>query len=149
MQIYLTIPVEKQLKPVHWQDVGLVKRIRGVAYSTRCSPQNANRLVRAHTPRRLGACEGDTLGARERAMLGAAMSRFRSLSLLKPSSQESSESSDSQIQPVLRALCQPPPRVRTVRRWMPQRLRRLRRWYSDEKVASREIRAWHVVIENG
>jgi hypothetical protein len=87
VQIYLTIPVVKQLKPVHWLDVGLVKRIRGVAYSTRCSPQNANRLVRAHTPRRLGACEGDTLGARERAMLGPAMSRFRSLSLLKPSSQ--------------------------------------------------------------
>jgi hypothetical protein len=52
----------------------------GEAYpwcGVRCSPQNANRLVRAHTPRRLGACEGDTLGARERAMLGAAMSTWR------------------------------------------------------------------------
>lgn len=44
-EIYVTIPVVRQLKPVHWLDAGLVKRIRGVAYSTRCSPQNANRLV--------------------------------------------------------------------------------------------------------
>lgn len=45
-QVHVVVPVVKQLKPVHWLDVGLVKRIRGVAYSTRVSPQNANRMVR-------------------------------------------------------------------------------------------------------
>jgi RNA 3'-terminal phosphate cyclase len=33
------------LQAVNWVDEGMVKRIRGVAYSTRVSPQMANRMV--------------------------------------------------------------------------------------------------------
>lgn len=46
-EVFLTVPVVKQLKPVHLTDTGLIKRIRGVAYSTRVSPQNSNRMVDA------------------------------------------------------------------------------------------------------
>jgi RNA 3'-terminal phosphate cyclase-like protein len=35
------------LKPIQLLDEGKVRRIRGVAYSTRVSPQTANRLVDA------------------------------------------------------------------------------------------------------
>mmetsp|Transcript_26188 Transcript_26188/g.36162 ORF Transcript_26188/g.36162 Transcript_26188/m.36162 type:complete len:361 (+) Transcript_26188:211-1293(+) len=46
-QVVVSIPVVRSLKPVHLLDAGLVKRVRGVAYSTRCSPQTANRMVDA------------------------------------------------------------------------------------------------------
>ena len=35
----------KQLTPIDWLDQGKVKRIRGIVYSTRMSPQTANRVV--------------------------------------------------------------------------------------------------------
>ena len=38
-------PVLRQLRPVDVTDPGLVKRVRGVAYSTKVSPQVPNRVV--------------------------------------------------------------------------------------------------------
>lgn len=35
----------RQLKPVQFIDEGRIKRVRGIAYCTRVSPQTANRLV--------------------------------------------------------------------------------------------------------
>ncbi|KAJ3077405.1 rRNA-processing endoribonuclease [Podochytrium sp. JEL0797] len=47
-QIVFQCPVVKSLKPVMLTDPGLgVKRIRGIAYATRISPQMANRVVDA------------------------------------------------------------------------------------------------------
>eukprot|EP00854_Cymbomonas_tetramitiformis_P002017 gene2017-2706_t len=46
-EVHLSCPVARKLSAVSWVDGGLVKRIRGVAYSTRVSPQNANRMVDA------------------------------------------------------------------------------------------------------
>eukprot|EP00613_Pedinella_sp_CCMP2098_P080106 CAMPEP_0171952898 /NCGR_PEP_ID=MMETSP0993-20121228/93684_1 /TAXON_ID=483369 /ORGANISM="non described non described, Strain CCMP2098" /LENGTH=388 /DNA_ID=CAMNT_0012598465 /DNA_START=111 /DNA_END=1278 /DNA_ORIENTATION=- len=40
-------PSVRELKPVDWTDPGLVRRVRGVAYSTKVSPQVANRCVHA------------------------------------------------------------------------------------------------------
>ena len=39
------MPNVRQLPAVDLRDEGMVKRIRGVAYSMRTTPQNANRLV--------------------------------------------------------------------------------------------------------
>jgi RNA 3'-terminal phosphate cyclase len=39
--------VVRALRPIDWTDAGLVKRVRGVAYSTKVSPQVANRAVHA------------------------------------------------------------------------------------------------------
>lgn len=45
-EVHLKVPiVHPSLRAVHWMDVGMVKRVRGVAYSTRVSPQMANRMV--------------------------------------------------------------------------------------------------------
>lgn len=45
-EVHLKIPiVHTSLTAVNWVDEGLVKRIRGVAYSTRVSPQMSNRMV--------------------------------------------------------------------------------------------------------
>ncbi|KAJ3322482.1 rRNA-processing endoribonuclease [Boothiomyces sp. JEL0866] len=44
-QVTFTCPIVKQLKPVQFVDGGLIKRIRGIAYCTRMSPQMANRVV--------------------------------------------------------------------------------------------------------
>ena len=44
-EVYLRVPVIKSLVPVHLLDEGLVKRVRGIAYTTKISPQMANRLV--------------------------------------------------------------------------------------------------------
>ena len=44
-EICLTIPIVKTLKPIQHLDPGLVKRIRGIAYCARMSPQIANRMV--------------------------------------------------------------------------------------------------------
>ena len=38
-------PVVRRLKPIDWTDPGLVSKVRGVAYSTKVSPQVANRAV--------------------------------------------------------------------------------------------------------
>lgn len=43
-RIFLKIPLVKALKPISVVDVGLVTRIRGIAYCTRTSPQIANRM---------------------------------------------------------------------------------------------------------
>eukprot|EP00033_Pygsuia_biforma_P004164 GCRY01004570.1.p1 GENE.GCRY01004570.1~~GCRY01004570.1.p1 ORF type:complete len:358 (+),score=52.89 GCRY01004570.1:168-1241(+) len=46
-EVLFYCPIVKQLKAVQFMDVGKMKRIRGVAYSTRVSPQIANRIVDA------------------------------------------------------------------------------------------------------
>lgn len=47
-EVRLKVPiVQNSLTAVTWFDEGMVKRIRGVAYSTRVSPQMANRMVDA------------------------------------------------------------------------------------------------------
>lgn len=38
-------PNVKQLTPIDWTSAGKIKRIRGIVYSTRMSPQTANRVV--------------------------------------------------------------------------------------------------------
>ncbi|KAG1456134.1 hypothetical protein G6F56_006903 [Rhizopus delemar] len=42
--VFTCVPV-RQLKPVQFVDEGRIKRVRGIAYCTRVSPQTANRLV--------------------------------------------------------------------------------------------------------
>ena len=44
-EVIFTCPVVKELKSVIRTETGMVKRIRGIAYSTRVSPQIANRMV--------------------------------------------------------------------------------------------------------
>ncbi|PNW79091.1 hypothetical protein CHLRE_09g400367v5 [Chlamydomonas reinhardtii] len=44
-EVVLRVPMVKQLSPVKMEDEGMVKRIRGVAYSMKVSPQVTNRLV--------------------------------------------------------------------------------------------------------
>jgi len=44
-QVHFKCPIVKELKPIQDLDAGKVKRIRGIAYSTRVSPQTANRVV--------------------------------------------------------------------------------------------------------
>jgi RNA 3'-terminal phosphate cyclase-like protein len=44
-QIEFSCPIVKQLKPMQHTEQGLFKRIRGIAYCTRMSPQMANRMV--------------------------------------------------------------------------------------------------------
>jgi len=43
--ITFTCPTVEQLKPIRMEDAGQIKRIRGVASTTRVSPQLANRMV--------------------------------------------------------------------------------------------------------
>uniref|UniRef100_A0A7R9U6Q7 RNA 3'-terminal-phosphate cyclase (ATP) n=1 Tax=Pinguiococcus pyrenoidosus TaxID=172671 RepID=A0A7R9U6Q7_9STRA len=43
--VVVSLPIVKELQPVDLTNVGLVKRIRGVAYTAKVSPQIANRLV--------------------------------------------------------------------------------------------------------
>ena len=43
--VTLTVSTVSSLRPVRILDAGLVKRIRGVAYTTRVSPQFGNRMV--------------------------------------------------------------------------------------------------------
>ncbi|KNC79548.1 18S rRNA biogenesis protein RCL1 [Sphaeroforma arctica JP610] len=44
-EVNFQCPVVKALTPLQWGDPGMVKRIRGTVYSTRMSPQTANRVV--------------------------------------------------------------------------------------------------------
>lgn len=44
-EISLRVPIAKVLPPVSLLEEGMVKRVRGVAYSMRVSPQNTNRMV--------------------------------------------------------------------------------------------------------
>ncbi|EIW68216.1 hypothetical protein TREMEDRAFT_32298 [Tremella mesenterica DSM 1558] len=44
-QVIFRCPVVRQLKTIQFIDKGKIKKIRGVAYSTRVSPQFANRMV--------------------------------------------------------------------------------------------------------
>ncbi|KAK4687364.1 RNA 3'-terminal phosphate cyclase-like protein, partial [Tremellales sp. Uapishka_1] len=46
-QVIFKCPVVRQLKTLQFLEKGKIKRIRGVAYSTRVSPQFANRMVEA------------------------------------------------------------------------------------------------------
>uniref|UniRef100_A0A4W3IZU3 RNA terminal phosphate cyclase-like 1 n=1 Tax=Callorhinchus milii TaxID=7868 RepID=A0A4W3IZU3_CALMI len=46
-EVVFSCPVKSVLRPVQFTDPGKIKRIRGVAYSVRVSPQIANRLVDA------------------------------------------------------------------------------------------------------
>ncbi|XP_069620344.1 RNA 3'-terminal phosphate cyclase-like protein [Ranitomeya imitator] len=44
-EVLFSCPVRKVLRPVHLTDPGKIKRVRGVAYSVRVSPQIGNRIV--------------------------------------------------------------------------------------------------------
>ncbi|XP_016893926.1 RNA 3'-terminal phosphate cyclase-like protein isoform X2 [Cynoglossus semilaevis] len=44
-EVVFTCPVKRTLKPVQLTETGKIKRIRGMAYSVRVSPQMANRIV--------------------------------------------------------------------------------------------------------
>jgi len=44
-EVYFKCPMSKTLKPIDWLEDGKVKRIRGVAWTTKVSPQTANRMV--------------------------------------------------------------------------------------------------------
>ncbi len=44
-EVVFTCPCVRQLKPIDLTEEGFVKRIRGVAYATRVSPQISNRIV--------------------------------------------------------------------------------------------------------
>lgn len=44
-EVHLRVPAVKGLPAVTMLDEGMVKRVRGIAYSTKVSPQNANRMV--------------------------------------------------------------------------------------------------------
>ncbi|XP_048186003.1 RNA 3'-terminal phosphate cyclase-like protein isoform X2 [Perognathus longimembris pacificus] len=44
-EVLFSCPVRKVLKPIQLTDPGKIKRIRGMAYSVRVSPQMANRIV--------------------------------------------------------------------------------------------------------
>uniref|UniRef100_A0A6J0U929 RNA 3'-terminal phosphate cyclase-like protein isoform X1 n=1 Tax=Pogona vitticeps TaxID=103695 RepID=A0A6J0U929_9SAUR len=46
-EVIFCCPVKKALKPIQYIDPGKIKRIRGMAYSVRVSPQIANRIVDA------------------------------------------------------------------------------------------------------
>jgi len=46
-EINVKLPILKELKLLDWTDEGLVKRVRGVAFTLRLSPQTGNRLVDA------------------------------------------------------------------------------------------------------
>lgn len=44
-EVFLRVPVVKSLAPINLIDEGKIKRIRGIAYTTKISPQIANRVV--------------------------------------------------------------------------------------------------------
>jgi RNA 3'-terminal phosphate cyclase-like protein len=44
-EVILRVPVLRQLPPISLTDEGMIKRIRGVSYSMKVSPQNTNRMV--------------------------------------------------------------------------------------------------------
>uniref|UniRef100_A0A8C5H1T2 RNA 3'-terminal phosphate cyclase-like protein n=2 Tax=Gouania willdenowi TaxID=441366 RepID=A0A8C5H1T2_GOUWI len=44
-EVVFTCPVRRTIRPIQLTDPGKIKRIRGVAYSARVSPQMANRIV--------------------------------------------------------------------------------------------------------
>ncbi|TPX42030.1 hypothetical protein SeLEV6574_g05801 [Synchytrium endobioticum] len=46
-EVFFRCPTIRQLKPMQLTDQGSIKRIRGIAYATRLSPQMANRVVDA------------------------------------------------------------------------------------------------------
>ncbi len=46
-QIRFQCPIVRSLKPVQWLEEGKIRRIRGIAYATRMSPQTASRVVNA------------------------------------------------------------------------------------------------------
>jgi RNA 3'-terminal phosphate cyclase-like protein len=45
--VEFTCPHVRELRPLHLKDEGLIKRIRGIAYTAKVSPQHANRMVDA------------------------------------------------------------------------------------------------------
>ncbi|KAI6656484.1 RNA 3'-terminal phosphate cyclase-like protein [Oopsacas minuta] len=44
-EVLFTCPVIQKLKPLHWLDPGLVKKVRGIACTMRVAPTNANRMI--------------------------------------------------------------------------------------------------------
>ena len=44
-EVVFSCPVVQKLKPLHWLDPGLVKKVRGVACTMRVAPSNANRMI--------------------------------------------------------------------------------------------------------
>lgn len=43
--VHFRSPIRRVLKPIQWLDAGKIKRIRGLAFASRVSPQTANRMV--------------------------------------------------------------------------------------------------------
>lgn len=43
--VFFKCPIRKNVRPIQWTGIGKIKRIRGVAFATRVSPQIANRIV--------------------------------------------------------------------------------------------------------
>lgn len=46
-QVFFQCPVKRQLRPIQLTDAGKIKRIRGVAYACRVSPNIPNRIIEA------------------------------------------------------------------------------------------------------
>lgn len=46
-EVRFVCPTIRQVKPIQWTEQGRIRRIRGIAYATRVSPQVANRIVEA------------------------------------------------------------------------------------------------------
>eukprot|EP00898_Chlorokybus_atmophyticus_P003591 jgi/Chlat1/4232/Chrsp27S08882 len=46
-EVHFKCPVVRELKPIQWTDEGMVKRVRGVAFTARVSPHMAARMVDA------------------------------------------------------------------------------------------------------
>jgi len=44
-EVSFSCPIVSQLKPINLIDEGKIKKIRGLAYTTKCSPQFANRMI--------------------------------------------------------------------------------------------------------
>ena len=45
--VHFKSPIRRVLKPLQWLDAGKIKRVRGLAFASRVSPQTANRMVDA------------------------------------------------------------------------------------------------------
>jgi len=43
--VIFSCPIRKTLRPIQWQEYGKVKRVRGIAFACRVSPQTTNRMV--------------------------------------------------------------------------------------------------------
>ena len=44
-EVVFSCPVVRKLKPLHWLESGLVKKVRGIASTMRVAPSNSNRMI--------------------------------------------------------------------------------------------------------